>query len=237
MYHGAKSSVWTSKSVFFLLMGSRIIEAYNPYVPFQLALDPVSESIELAHTLKFPVLVAFGRLLLEIALGRPIQDAELNELCSVTVVSLDIIMTQQDEEIRNNVTKGYCKAMTKCLQSNRDDDYDDSDAEESEKEDADAEDHHLEEVIVSVIEHLERDRDEFPKFDNHNSDWEQPNFPMVLELEETENAIASNMGPRFTNTFKQTNGAFQSKNTGVLESPHQLFDAISRSGKDMSVKY
>ncbi len=56
----------------------KVLEAYNPYLAYSLHRQRSGDA-KPASSRKFPLLVAFGKILLEIALGRPVEDSELQE--------------------------------------------------------------------------------------------------------------------------------------------------------------
>jgi len=134
---------WSSEDVYFLYEPESgiIHEAYNPYIAFTLLRPgtPGQERIRIPK--KFPILLSFAKLLLEIGLGKAI----------VPVRRLDVhLMTcaKSDETTRDLVT-GHFKAIMACLEAKKDQDEEDSVDEETQ----------CRQVIYDVVDYLDKARE------------------------------------------------------------------------------
>ncbi|KAI3547301.1 hypothetical protein CSPX01_03738 [Colletotrichum filicis] len=225
MYHGDMSTGWTSEDIFFLFNQDdcAINQAYNPFVPGSLSQQTPRRDSELAETRKFSLLVAFGKLLIEIALERILEESEL--CISREDVALLTIIDSPEEAIAEKVPVGYVDAIEACLQANQDDDYD----EESDDDEKPDEEHQIREVLASVVESLEDSRAAF----RQKAGFNNPNFPKDLKV--SRNLLRQTLSPRSkpqklhgANPLWATNIA---ANDGSVESASQLFDGRRHSIK------
>lgn len=180
MYHDEISSGWTSQDILFLFNQDDCVinQAYNPYVLYSLSQPTHYGDSELASTRKFSLLIALGKLLIEIALERILEDCDLDFYPRADVALLAII-EEQEEEIVENVPSGYVEAIEACLQANRNDDYD----EESDDGEELDEEIQIQEVLKSVIENLEKSRTVFlGKKLEQKPEYNNPNFPKELKV-------------------------------------------------------
>ena len=117
IYHAGMQSEWTSRDIFFLfdLPNYKVLEAYNPYLAYSLLQQRGSENIELADSRKFSLLVAFGKLLLESALGRPVEDSEIHFRPDVALLA---IVEEENYELSEIIWPKYVDTITLCLEAN-----------------------------------------------------------------------------------------------------------------------
>lgn len=183
-YHVGMQDKWTTRDIFFLFdpSNNRVIEAYNPCLTHCIFQQEGPQNAELRGSRKFPLLIDLGKILLEVALGRPVQDSEL--LYRPDVGLLTIISDPDVEfELMENVGPSYVKAMNCCLEANRDDDIDD---EEEDLECCDELDEEVQcrDVLLDVIEHLENAREnDYPSLSSHQIfPQKNPNHPLELRV-------------------------------------------------------
>lgn len=178
-YNAGMQKEWTSRDIFFLLDKSsdKILEACNPYLAYPVLQQQRSESIQLAGTVKFPLLVAFGKLLLEIALGRFVEDSELRMRRDVALLA--IIDEQQQHYEMDTVPEGYFNAMTNCLNANFNDNYDEDEDEEGWE--GLSEEEEIRKVLFEGIQCLEKAREDLLPSFSRNQYVTNPNSPLELE--------------------------------------------------------
>ncbi|PMD46968.1 subtilisin-like protein [Hyaloscypha variabilis F] len=157
-----QSKEWNAENIFFLFNTAErtIYEAYNPYFTYSLLQIQRYADDEPGRPRKFAVLVSFAKLLLEIALGKPLGPFSVHR----DIALLEII---DESEAADSVVKGYLDAIAACLEANKrrkDDDSDsesDSDDEHESNSDNDSMDEETQcrRVISTVVTYLEDARE------------------------------------------------------------------------------
>jgi hypothetical protein len=170
-----RSKEWNAENIFFLFNRAErtICEAYNPYFAYSLLQIQRCADDEPERPKKFAVLVSFGKLLLEIALEKPLgpfgkpRDLALLELIN-------------ESEESESVAKGYLDAVAACLEANkkRKDDNSDSDDEDESDSDNDSmdEENQCRKVIHTAVTNLEDARK------NSFRSRKDSNFPKKLKV-------------------------------------------------------
>ncbi|WQF77071.1 Putative peptidase S8/S53 domain, peptidase S8, subtilisin, Ser-active [Colletotrichum destructivum] len=223
MYHGGIRTEWTSQDILFLFNQDKgaVSQAYNPYVPYSLSQQTHYTDSESTGIRKFSLLIAFGKLLIEIALGRILEESELSDYPRADV-ALWAIIDDPKEEIRAIVPFGYVEAIEECLQANRDDDYDE------ESDDGEGLDEELQilGVLTSVIENLENSRTRFLGNERKQNPEFDPNFPKEWKV--SRSLLRQTTFPRSSNSQRllHENSVLVTDiaNDASAQSLSQLFD-------------
>lgn len=124
---GMQSKDWTAENIFFLFDpdGGYIREAYNPYFAISLLQGSGSNNAEEANPRRFPVLVNFAKLLLEIASGERIFN---HPYLPLDVYLLTYIPENEGSKVSDYMVADYVDAARACLIAEKprsgDDDYD-----------------------------------------------------------------------------------------------------------------
>ncbi|CAG2005085.1 unnamed protein product [Fusarium graminearum] len=228
MQHAGMQNEWTSRDIFFLFDHSnyKVAEAYNPCLAYSLFQQQAFKNFKPENSRKFSLLVAFGKLLLEIALGRPVEDSELHSRADVALLT---IVEEQSEELMNEATPAYHEAMVICLEANQDDNYDDEDMDDMEDSEKLDEEGQCMEVLFTVVERLEKARTEFPVLKRSQFDpRKSPNYPLELQLSKRIQSRSPSAELNKPHMVKQvvslSAAATNAPNTNRFGSFSQLFD-------------
>jgi hypothetical protein len=143
-----QSKEWNAENIFFLFDPAErtIYEAYNPYFTHSLRQIQGHVDEEPDRPRKFAVLVSFAKLLLEIALGKPLGPfSGPRDICLLQLIGYE-------SEAAGIVVKGYLDAIAACLEANkrRKDDDSDSDSDDSMDEET-----QCRTVISTAVKYLE----------------------------------------------------------------------------------
>ncbi|KAG7291109.1 hypothetical protein NEMBOFW57_001119 [Staphylotrichum longicolle] len=157
---------------------TKIIEAYNPYFTCPL------EQSGTDPTKKYSQLVKFGELLLEIALGQPVEGlprhAELRSRDGLNRATLLTIIRERDQELVENIPQGYHNAMVECVKAKLQDDIDNGD---SEVLDQASEEHRCKGVLINAIQDLEEAWGELGAQSRvRNAPWKNPNHNLEVKI-------------------------------------------------------
>ncbi|KAK2608930.1 hypothetical protein QQS21_002506 [Conoideocrella luteorostrata] len=234
-YHVGIQDEWTTRDIFFLFdpSNNRVIEAYNPCLTHCIFQQEGPRNAELTGSRKFPLLIALGKILLEVALGRPVSDSEL--LCRPDVGLLTIISDPDVEfELMENVGPSYVKAMNRCLEANLDDDIDDEEG----VEDCDELDEEVQcrDVLLDVIEHLENARqNDYPTLSNHQIfPQKNPNHPLELTVANYTRIQSTPERSSYAEDFLQRAEQFYDSKIACIQIGPRIRIAILDTGVDVN---
>lgn len=157
MYHaGMRNRQWSARDIYFLCDApeGKIYEAYNPYLAHSLTGPVGFENPNISTTIKFPILVYFAQILLEIALEKPLGD-----LGPHPHVALRQVVYESEVELFG-MGPSYTDAAMACLEANcpdfDDEDEEDSDGSDSGQDDPkDDDERRCREILFEVVSHLE----------------------------------------------------------------------------------
>ncbi|KAM0425638.1 hypothetical protein ACHAPT_009170 [Fusarium lateritium] len=114
---GMDGCAWSVEDLFFLFEPSQqtAYEIYNPYLNY--SLTGTGKPLGPTSSRKFPVLIAFAKLLMEIACGKILGPFERRP-------DISLLAELQKGTVTEEVVAAYVYAIKKCLKANKDDDED-----------------------------------------------------------------------------------------------------------------
>lgn len=117
---GMNSCAWSAEDLFYLFESHKETahEMYNPYLNYSLTCT--GKSFSPTSPRKFPVLIAFAKLLLEIACGKILGPFERRP----DRPEISLLAELEKDTVTQSVVAAYVYAIRKCLKANRDDDED-----------------------------------------------------------------------------------------------------------------
>lgn len=182
MYHaGMQNRQWTAGDIYFLcdIPERKVYEAYNPYLAHSLTGPEGLESPNISTAIKFPILVYFAQILLEIALEK-----SLGDLGPHPHVALREVVDENDVELFE-MGSSYRDAAMACLEANcldfDDEDSDDSDSGQDAPNDND--EWRCREVFFEVVSHLEDARRPSSTYRTSRKDpRKNPNYAYELSV-------------------------------------------------------
>ncbi|KAJ4176206.1 hypothetical protein NW767_015523 [Fusarium falciforme] len=115
-----KGCQWTAKDIYFLFdsFEGTAYEAYNPYLAYSLLRTTRYGNTTPTSSRKFPILVEFAQLLLEIASGRNLGPFERRP----ERPDISLLEELERDSVVQSILAGYVHAVRKCLKANRDND-------------------------------------------------------------------------------------------------------------------
>lgn len=143
-----QSKEWAAGDIYFLFDSQEetVYEAYNPYIACSLRRLQLSKGANSGiPKKKFPILISFGKLLLEIALEKKV--GPFNRRLDIALLDL-----AKQDEVTEKVIDSYVKAIKECIKANK---ANDKEADKDEEEDQ------CRGVIVSAVFLLEKARTGF----------------------------------------------------------------------------
>ncbi|KAM5342058.1 hypothetical protein ACJ41O_015089 [Fusarium nematophilum] len=117
---GMDGCAWSAEDLFFLFESSQqtAYEIYNPYLDY--SITGTGRAIGPTSPRKFPILIAFAKLLLEIACGKVLGPFERRP----DRPEISLLAELEKGTVTEDVVAAYVYAIRKCLKANKDDDED-----------------------------------------------------------------------------------------------------------------
>ncbi|WAO84616.1 Subtilisin-like protein [Fusarium falciforme] len=137
---GIDGCAWSAEDLFFLFESGQetAYQIYNPYLNYSLASE--GSTVSPISPRKFPILIDFAKLLLEIACGKTLGPFKRRP----DRPDISLLAEVEKDSVTEAVVAAYVHAIKKCLKANKDDD-----------EDAESEEEQCRAVIRDAVADLE----------------------------------------------------------------------------------
>ncbi|PVH69594.1 hypothetical protein DL98DRAFT_168670 [Cadophora sp. DSE1049] len=175
-----QSKEWNAENIFFLFNPAErtIYEVYNPYFAYSLLQIQRNADEEPDRPRKFAVLISFAKLLLEIALEKPLGPFDVpRDIALQAIIDGD----DDDSDVAALVGEEYLDAVAACLRKKKlrkddDSDYDSDDEDESDSDNGSMdEETRCRAAIFRAVTNLEVLKNRYKRAENSN-------FPRQLKV-------------------------------------------------------